>query len=369
MPSWQDKCGYDEDTYTIPFVAGVNFSVGGKMVTPGVYHTDGMEDLDVVAMPGSGFKFAGNNVQHWSFHFGKERCLTPVVPVEPTKSDKCGTKNDTYTIPDVEGLKYFVNGNYTPAGTYSTNGKKMFHVTVKAERGYKIVDEGKYCWDLCFKDDWCMTKPVKPSAPEVVCGANNDVFTAPEVEGVSYVTEGWQNNKLKVVAVPEYGYYFQKGAHTKWHFTDAATPCPVAVTVPDDPTPVCGPNNDTVVLPEVEHVTYTQTGWSDGKNTVTATVEDGFYIAGTNMAMSQSWTYTDTATACPQVLGATTSTPQLENTGATLTLPMLLSTGLLGVSILAFLQNDSSGTKIARLRKAFTGSLGRLWSQPFTLPV
>ena len=58
----------------------------------------------------------------------------------------------------------------------------------------------------------------------------------------------------------------------------------------------CGPDNDIVTVPTTEGVTYTSTGWVDGKLTVTAEAKAGFKLTG-----ETSWTFTDNNEACPIV--------------------------------------------------------------------
>lgn len=57
--------------------------------------------------------------------------------------------------------------------------------------------------------------------------------------------------------------------------------------------PACGPNNDIISLPTQVGVTYTQTGWVNNSNTVTATAQPTYTLSGT-----ASWTYTDQNTTC-----------------------------------------------------------------------
>lgn len=131
---------------------------------------------------------------------------------------------------------------------------------------------------------------------------------------------------------------------------------PVSVVMPSVEV-VCGANNDTVIMPTIEHVTYTQTGWVDGKNTVTATADAGYYIDGTQKDAEKSWTLTDENTSCGQVLGDTTTTPTvtpvvttavLEDTGATIAPISVMGTVLIGIAALVFM----SGARRQKLQEA-----------------
>lgn len=73
-------------------------------------------------------------------------------------------------------------------------------------------------------------------------------------------------------------------------------PTPVDVPAPDVHV-ICGAGNDEVLLPtDAEGATYSQTGWVDDQNVVTATAKDGYVLDG-----QTEWTFTDEATACEPV--------------------------------------------------------------------
>jgi hypothetical protein len=263
--------------------------------------------------------------------------------------------------------------------------------------GYKLIGDDH--WTLIFNTKPCLIVVVPQTPTQIpVCGAGNDEVDIPEIQGVIYKTF-WKGGTLIVKAEPapgyvfpqdsedeEYGFTQQYSRHDShehhdwewvWRFVDENTPCPVEVTVPVDPTVVCGADNDIITVPSnTSHVTYTSTGWVNGKNTVTATADPGYYIEGTQGLTTQSWTYTDTNTSCGQVLGDSTTTPQvlgasttvLENTGTSLTLPILLSTGVLGIAIMTLLQSDKRSSRIAKRLRAISDKLGVALNQPFVLP-
>ncbi|QQS20036.1 hypothetical protein IPL85_01080 [Candidatus Saccharibacteria bacterium] len=369
-----DPCGDKDDTYTIPAVEGVKFYINGHYVQPGTYDTYGDMNIKITAVAQPGYKIVGDDC--WTLHFSDDLCIISVHAKKPTvKHDPCGTKYDSYYIPYVEGVKYYVNGHYVQPGVHFTHGATKLHITVKAAQGYKIVGDDH--WTLCFDDDPCVIKvtPVTPTPPEVVCGAGNDEYTLPEVDGIDYEAT-WEGDTLVITATPQQGFKFPREVQTSWRYVDEATYCPA---VPADPTRrvVCGPNNDVITLPETENVTYTQTGWVNGKNVVTATPDEGYYLDGVEGEVA-TWTFTDENTSCGQVLGETTTTPsvttkpsaaQLENTGASLTFPMLLSTGVLGIALLTFLQSDKRGNKFASRLQRLAARFKDEFAQPFVLPV
>jgi len=102
--------------------------------------------------------------------------------------------------------------------------------------------------------------------------------------------------------------------------------------------PVCLPNNDTVTIPEMEGVIYTDTGWVDGKRTITAEAAPGYDLAG-----DVEWTFTDVPVAgCPDEGPAFsyTSPEELAYTGASST------TG--GLAALAILLMATGAALVAR---------------------
>jgi len=134
-----------------------------------------------------------------------------------------------------------------------------------------------------------------PLTPDVICGPDNDAVTIPEVDGVTYSDTGWVEGERTITATATKGHTLI--GTTSWTFTDKAIACPFEVTAfaasVVDP-PVCGPNNDMVTIPELEGVTYSDTGWVEGERTITATATKGYTLIGTT-----SWTFTDKAIACP----------------------------------------------------------------------
>lgn len=381
-PLQNDQCGTKNDTYTIVAVPHVWYSVGFFPVSTGEHSTLGSMDVTITAHAENGFYLTGTH--SWTLHFTDERCVTHITAQAPAYIDDCGTANDTYTIPSTDHVKYKVNGETVKADTYHTEGATSVTITAYPTSDKYVLD-GQTSWTFTFTDQPCLIE-VTPEAPTqtVVCGAQNDTVALPEdVTGVTYIPT-WEGNTLVVTAVPQEGYVFPAETQTVWRFNDESTPCPVEVPVPVDPTVVCGPNNDTVTVPQnVPHVTYTQTGWVNNQNTVTATVDPGYYIVGTNGLTSQSWTYTDGNTPCAagggsgQVLGASTTTPnvsaavapQLENTGTNIIVPILGSMTLLGLALMTMLQNSTrrAGRVARALQQAFD-KLGMALAQPFILP-
>ena len=118
---------------------------------------------------------------------------------------------------------------------------------------------------------------------------------------------------------------------------DSGEACPIDNTDADvtaiAPTvaPVCLPDNDTVTIPEVTGVIYSDTGWVGGSRTITATAAAGYKLVGDN-----SWTFTDVPSAgCPPVGPVYSGTEALASTGP--------SSNTNGLIVLAFSLLASGG--------------------------
>jgi len=366
-PVIDDKCGRWNDSYTIPNTPHVRYWAGFIPLAPGSHPTLGLLNITITATADLGYTLTGQS--SWQLTFTNASCDVPVEAQPPAKYDPCGTSNDTYSIPYAENVKYYVGDSLKTPGSYSTNGANTVTITAHAKQGYVLT--GQTSWTFEYTNEPCLIEvtPTPPTQVEV-CGPENDTVIIPEQDGVIY----WQGEGvLTVYAAPEKGFVFPAETQTYWEFTDQNTPCPVEVVEPVAPTVVCGPNNDVVTLPEVEHITYTQTGWLNGQNTVTATADEGYYFPGevevdsrNEINMSQkttmSWTFTDENTSCPEVLGATdtpaTPAAVLHDTGTNVILVSILSAGVISLAMLTQFNPNRLQKVALSVRAGF--------AQPFT---
>ena len=79
-------------------------------------------------------------------------CKGKIVANAPTFSDGGGTARDTFTIPETEGVTYFVNGRSTPAGTYRVSGHEgsTANVIITASPDGNHWIEGRSQWGQVF---------------------------------------------------------------------------------------------------------------------------------------------------------------------------------------------------------------------------
>jgi hypothetical protein len=164
---------------------------------------------------------------------------------------------------------------------------------------------------------------VTTAAPTVdpLCGPNNDTVTIPTTTGVTYDDTGWVGGSRTITATADEGYVLSEGSTSSWTFTDVATPCPIEITgvsVTAAEVPLCGPNNDPLNIPEVEGLTFEDTGWVDNERTITAVADEGYILDG-----QSEWTFIDEATPCPVTTVAPTVVAICLPNNDTVTVPVV----------------------------------------------
>lgn len=309
-PTKVDPCGSANDGYIITATTGVKYykSVWGTdpELSAGFHAED--DTVYIYAEAQSGYTLAGDD--DWTFSYTDADCVA--TPTAPTKSDICGTQNDTYTIPTTEGVYYKVNGNTKNAGTYTGSGT----VTIKAYAKSGYVLSGTKEWTFTFSTAPCVTTvtPTTPTSNEA-CGVQNDTYTIPAKTGVVYKVNGTTTgagtyNGTSTVTIKAYAAdatYVLSG-DTEWTFNFDDAPCTIQVT-PTAPTSVdvCGNFNDTYTIPTKTGVTYKVNGvpTSAGTHNIWMTPNVTSYTITAESAGSPyvingtaTWTFDFTNTAC-----------------------------------------------------------------------
>jgi uncharacterized protein YkwD len=153
--------------YTIPARQGVTYLVSGVVKAAGSYA--GSSKVTVSAKAVAGYTLTGTAT--WSYD------LTPqaVAAAAPAFTPATGR----YTIPKKTGVSYLVDGKAVPAGTYSSNSRRVA-VTAKASPGYKL--SGTASWTYDFR------KAVTPAKPAMSSSTNR--YTIPAKAGVTYSVDG-----------------------------------------------------------------------------------------------------------------------------------------------------------------------------------
>ncbi|GAB4065877.1 hypothetical protein GCM10028777_16820 [Angustibacter speluncae] len=295
--TFSDVDGTASDTYTVPAVDGVVYSVGGSPVAAGTYPGSGTVTVTAAAAPG----YTLDGTSSWSYAFTD---LLTVTPAAPTRVDDYGTAQDTYTIPSSQGVDYQVGGVTVPAGTHPHTTGSDLVVTAVAQPGYALA--GATSWTLSFSDITLVT-PAAPTAQDPY-GTAQDTYTIPSTQGVDYRVDGvtvatgthphTTGTDLVVTAVAQPGYALSGATSWTLAFSDTTLVTATAPTRVDD----YGTTDDTFTVPSTQGVDYQVGGVTVPAGThphttgtdlaVTAVPQAGYALSGPT-----SWTlsFTDIA--------------------------------------------------------------------------
>jgi len=158
-PGQQDKGGTAHDTYTLPAVAGITYLVDGQPVAPGTHPGTGTVVVTVAAAPG--YALDGPSTFTLVFDPSVETVAVgvPDLDVVPTQ----GSTPGTYTIPAIEGVRFFVDGEEVQPGTYTGTGRVV--VTMVADEGYELAGSDELIFDLGRMLSVVGALPVRPGTP------------------------------------------------------------------------------------------------------------------------------------------------------------------------------------------------------------
>ncbi|NMR32491.1 FG-GAP repeat domain-containing protein, partial [Crystallibacter degradans] len=137
---FSDEDGTAGDTVTIPSVEGVEYLLDGEVMEPGTHAAAGA--VTVTARAAADYVLSVDSETAWSHTF-KE---TPyeATPEAVTFDDEAGQ----YTIPEVEGVRYYVGGVEKDAGTHAAPVGDLT-VTAKPEADYVLA--GTTSWSHTFE--------------------------------------------------------------------------------------------------------------------------------------------------------------------------------------------------------------------------
>ncbi|MDD7466209.1 MAG: discoidin domain-containing protein, partial [Actinomycetaceae bacterium] len=173
---------------------------------------------------------------------GQYVLLTPKAPIF---TDEDGSENDTYTIPEVPGVRYLINGSAVASGVYSLPaGQDIVQITAAAADGWQLA-EGEWMWEHTFSAESAQPELIVTAVPgaasNVSPGADDPASceVAPFVqltlaEGVVYtvrvgdrvltpdengrVAYGYGETVI-VSATALEGYVLPEGAQSEWTWT------------------------------------------------------------------------------------------------------------------------------------------------------
>lgn len=215
-----DKSGVDNDTYTIPSLEGVEYLIGGEVVEAGTYKGTGT--VTVTARVTHGYELAEDATTSWSFTFTEGDLKA--TPADVTFTDEDFKDNDTYTIPEAEGVEYLVDGKVVAKGTYPAAG--TVKVVARAVEGYAFDEDATTEWEHTFATGPTLVRPQAVSFVDEP-GTLKDTFTIPTTEGVEYVVDGAVvkagtypgEGTVTVTARAVDGYRIVAGAKSEWVYT------------------------------------------------------------------------------------------------------------------------------------------------------
>jgi hypothetical protein len=212
-PTVTDLCGLNNATWNIPTdTAEVTWAVvGGELIATA-----------------HGFVF-DEETQATTSNYGVAPdsgilCATTQTPT--VLNDTCQLMQDTYVIPTVAGVTYYINGVAVAGGTYTnTTGANSLIVTAEAQPGYELI--GQSSWTLTFTNKPCPVTEVPAPTAVNPCGTKFDDFDFVDGENYHWVVTG--STALGTVTltavVDNSDYAFAEGVKTEYTFTFTNTPC------------------------------------------------------------------------------------------------------------------------------------------------
>ncbi|UKA53452.1 VCBS repeat-containing protein [Arthrobacter sp. FW305-BF8] len=215
-----DKDGTAEDTYTVPVSEGVEYLVGDKVVEAGAHPGSGT--VTVVARAKTDYVLKAGAVTEWTATFK----ATPfeVTPAAVIFTDKDGAAEDTYTVPETEGVEYLLGDKVVEAGTRPGTGSVT--VTARAKADYVLKAGAVTEWTATFK-----AGPFEVTPAAVIFtdkdGTPQDTYTIPASEGVEYLVGGKAvaagtyagAGTVSITAKARADYVLKAGAVASWSAT------------------------------------------------------------------------------------------------------------------------------------------------------
>ncbi|HEY1085626.1 MAG TPA: hypothetical protein VGE34_02775 [Candidatus Saccharimonadales bacterium] len=319
-----DECGTADDSVTGVETEGISYEVtkSGMQYTVTATPDNGYELVEA-----NGFTLKRNGTAVYTVILTDETCETPDTPATPEKVmniDVCGKRNDTYTIPNTEGVNYYVNGSLTPAGTYTApkNNPRSVTITAQAQDGYQLTEE--YSETINFTNTKCakvtichrtnsVTNPyvkitVSVNAVDSIAGNNNGKDHYGEHQGPlatsEEVAQALKDQKIKwgdiipPVSPHHEGLNWTDEGQAMLENNCNYIPVEPTPVTPEVPTAVnlCYDDNDYITIPETEGVIYKANGqvvsgstWFDGSDIeITAEAAEGYTLEN----YTGPWTFT-----------------------------------------------------------------------------
>ena len=149
-------------SYELPFIDGVIWTVGGEIVSAGIYPVlvaGTMVNVEASIDPTrEDLVFADDVMTEWTLEFnepetecGFEFPTFPLVSPSVTSTQpNCDSANGSYTLSATEGVTWFVNGVERAAGTYQSAAGTSVSIEAVANEGFGFGFEQQTEWDVTF---------------------------------------------------------------------------------------------------------------------------------------------------------------------------------------------------------------------------
>jgi hypothetical protein len=230
-------------------------------------------------------------------------CMKATTATQPTFTNAtCTTPQPSYTIPDVAGVTYKVNGSVVAPGTHPAQPGDSITVEAAAQNGF-VLSGDTQSWQFTFAalPTNCAAAPTDtPSS----CVSPNGHYTIPATEGVTYFVNGKQTaagtysakagSSVKITAVGSNGQ--APPGRSSWTFQFPATPTGCGAHVPAFVDNTCTLQGS-YTIPGVTTADYTVNGvavtagthhaTAGATVTIRASAKPGQALTGTT-----SWTHT-----------------------------------------------------------------------------
>lgn len=350
-----DPCGVANDTYTIPATSHVTYSVNGVVKPADTYSTEGALSLTVTAAAEEGYVLGGEASQ--TLTFTNAECEVVAA---------CTVSNNTYSAP------WMFNEYTNPdAGAYPSGTAGTFRFTAEglvidtsAEESYVsgLIDAGATrLQDIdtmsykTYRDPSSIGLSYQAAAYVLYVDVDGNLETTDDQNYLLFEPLYTYGNDAIQPGVWQTWDVLHEGTSKWWGFFGG------------DPSKTW---ND--ILAEYPNAVALAYGFNQGTsnsgiiNTVQDIVFDcatTHFVAPTTGGQGGGEVLSDTApvtpVAAPKVVAAVPKV--LEDTGTNVQLTMLFSTGVLVLTLAAFVQNTVLGAKIINRARQFM-------TQPFVVP-
>lgn len=145
-------------SYTIPTTTGVKYYVNGSEIaaTAGLHSVTEDTSITVQAIADTGYEIESGSTDVWShgFHIKTtEECVLgveSVTPLAPTFTAPTCDSQGYYTIPEITGVKYYVDGKIVNKGNHKVANGTAIIINAVAEEGFEIAEGATNQWNYTF---------------------------------------------------------------------------------------------------------------------------------------------------------------------------------------------------------------------------